>query len=116
VLVQEANRRRDQEGDAPFAAAAMASRRRLRPILLTSLTTFAGLFPMILETDPQARFLVPMAIALGVGTLISGLLLPLTVPAGLLVIDDVASWWRRASETARPHEPDPAELRDATPA
>ena len=95
VLVKEANRRRDEESEEPLEAAVGAARRRLRPILLTSLTTFAGLFPMILETDPQALFLVPMAIALGVGTLISGLLLPFTVPAGLMVVDDLARLARR---------------------
>jgi multidrug efflux pump subunit AcrB len=95
VLVKEANRRRDEEQARPLEAAAGAARRRLRPILLTSLTTFAGLFPMILETDPQALFLVPMAIALGVGTLFSGLLLPITVPAGLMVLADVRAALRR---------------------
>ena len=44
---------------------------RFLPILLTSLTTFAGLAPMIFETSSQARFLVPMAIALGFGTFFS---------------------------------------------
>ena len=60
-----------EEGMPVELAVVAAGRRRFRPILLTSLTTFAGLVPMIFETSSQARFLVPMAIALGFGTLLS---------------------------------------------
>ena len=79
VLNQEISRLQDDEGMDIEEAVIMAGRRRFRPILLTSLTTFAGLAPMIFETSSQARFLVPMAIALGFGTLLSApvvLLLP----------------------------------------
>ncbi len=56
----------------PFTEAVLqAGARRFRPIVLTSLTTFFGLAPMILETSTQARFLVPMAISLGFGVLFS---------------------------------------------
>lgn len=88
VLTQEMNRRVRGEGEDVFDAAAGAARRRFRPILLTSLTTFAGLAPMIFETDPQALFLVPMAIALGFGTLVSGILVLFGVPAALLAVED----------------------------
>ncbi len=70
VLNQETNRLL-AEGRPLADAVVAAARRRLRPILLTSLTTFAGLAPMIFETSGQARFLVPMAIALGFGVLLS---------------------------------------------
>lgn len=69
VLNQEINRLLAEEGLPIREAVVRAARRRFRPILLTSLTTFAGLAPMIFETSSQARFLVPMAIALGFGTL-----------------------------------------------
>ena len=79
VLNQEINRLMVFEGLDAHDAIIQGTRRRFRPILLTSLTTFAGLAPMIFETSSQARFLVPMAIALGFGTLFSApvvLLLP----------------------------------------
>ncbi|RJP35311.1 MAG: efflux RND transporter permease subunit [Phycisphaerales bacterium] len=71
----------------PFETAALeASKRRFRPILLTSLTTFVGLAPMIFETSPQARYLVPMAIALGFGILFSAAVVLLMMPACHLII------------------------------
>lgn len=57
------------QGMSHFEACIEAGRRRFRPIVLTSLTTFFGLAPMILETSQQARFLVPMAISIGFGVL-----------------------------------------------
>jgi len=45
-----------------------AGARRFRPVMLTSLTTFAGLTPLLLEKSTQAKFLQPMAISLGFGT------------------------------------------------
>jgi multidrug efflux pump subunit AcrB len=66
----------------PFAEAALeASKRRFRPILLTSLTTFFGLAPMIFETSPQALYLVPMAIALGFGIMFSAAVVLIMIPA-----------------------------------
>lgn len=88
VLTQEMNRRMRDAEEPAFEAAAGAARRRFRPILLTSLTTFAGLAPMIFETDPQTLFLVPMAISLGFGTLFSGVLVLYGVPAALLTVED----------------------------
>ena len=63
--------------------------RRFRPIMLTSLTTFLGLTPMILEQSAQARFLVPMAISLGFGVLFATFIILLLVPALYLMIEDV---------------------------
>jgi len=69
-----------REGATPVEAAIQASTRRFRPIVLTSLTTFFGLAPMIFETSAQARYLVPMAIALGFGVMISGAVVLLLIP------------------------------------
>ena len=71
VLNEEINRLLHEERMPLEEAVVAAGRRRFRPIVLTSLTTFAGLAPMIFETSSQALFLVPMAIALGFGTLLS---------------------------------------------
>jgi len=75
-------------GNAPIDAIVLAAQRRFRPILLTALTTFLGLGPMIFETSLQALFLVPMAIALGVGTLVSAALVLTFIPAVMALIED----------------------------
>jgi len=61
--------------------------RRLRPILLTSLTTFFGLIPMIFETSIQARFLIPMALSLGFGVLFSTVVVLLVVPCLYIMVE-----------------------------
>ena len=90
VLVQEMNRQMHEHGLPITEAVVAAGARRFRPILLTSLTTFAGLAPMIFETSSQARFLVPMAIALGFGTLFSAPVV-LVLPACLMTIQRKAA-------------------------
>ncbi len=65
-----------------------AGQRRFRPILLTSLTTFFGLMPMILETSVQAQFLVPMAISLAFGILFATGITLVLIPAFYLVLED----------------------------
>ncbi len=95
VLAQEFNRLRQAEEMGVHTAAVGAARRRFRPIFLTSVTTFAGLSPMIFETDPQALFLVPMAIALGFGTLLSGMAIVFVLPCLLVVHADLAAAWSR---------------------
>ncbi len=89
VLIDAANSfRSGDEGMGPFEAITAAGVRRLRPILLTSLTTFFGLVPMILESSAQARFLIPMAISLGFGVLlVTGIVLVL-VPAIYGILED----------------------------
>ena len=66
VLVHYVNRRRAEHGDLTRAVYE-AGLARFRPIILTSLTTFAGLTPLLLEKSVQAKFLIPMAISLGFG-------------------------------------------------
>ncbi|MBN1492136.1 MAG: efflux RND transporter permease subunit [Phycisphaerae bacterium] len=66
-----------------------ASIRRFRPIMLTSLTTFFGLAPMIFEDSIQARFLVPMAISLGYGILFSTVVVLLFIPAVHRITHDI---------------------------
>ena len=89
VLVHAANSFRDTGGLSPFEAVARAGARRFRPIILTSLTTFFGLAPMIFETSVQARFLIPMAISLGFGILFSTFIALLLVPSLYLMVEDV---------------------------
>ncbi|MDA0329839.1 MAG: efflux RND transporter permease subunit [Gemmatimonadetes bacterium] len=91
VLVDSVNRFRE-EGMELFAAVVAGSARRLRPILLTSLTTFFGLAPMILEQSSAARFLVPMAISLGFGALFVTVIALLVVPSLYMILEDLKAW------------------------
>ena len=88
VLVDYVNRHRN-DGHGIIDAVWNAGAARFRPILLTSLTTFAGLTPMLLETDLQARFLIPMAISLGFGILFATTITLLLVPCVYMMLEDV---------------------------
>tara|TARA_Y100000588_G_scaffold394370_1_gene514469 strand:+ start:506 stop:3706 length:3201 start_codon:yes stop_codon:yes gene_type:complete len=90
VLVDYVNRHRIK-GDSVISAAWEAGAARFRPIILTSLTTFAGLSPMLFETDLQAKFLIPMAISLGFGILFATAITLILVPSIYLVLEDLKS-------------------------
>lgn len=72
----------------PDEAVARAGTLRFRAILLTSLTTFAGLMPIILERSLQARFLIPMAISLGYGVLFATGITLLLIPCLYIILED----------------------------
>ena len=88
ILIAATNKFREN-GMSRFEAVAAGGARRFRPIVLTSLTTFFGLAPMIIETSVQARFLVPMAISLGFGVLFATAITLLVVPAIYMIIEDI---------------------------
>ncbi len=90
VLVDYVNRER-KSGHDPLRAAWEAGAARFRPILLTSMTTFAGLTPMLLETDLQARFLIPMAVSLSFGILFATVITLILVPCIYLMIHDATA-------------------------
>ena len=92
VLVDWINRRR-REGVAGAEAVRTAGVARFRPILLTSLTTFFGLAPLLLERSTQAQFLIPMAVSLGFGILFATLLSLILVPAGYMMLEDLKGWF-----------------------
>ena len=117
VLVDATNEYRAR-GLGAYAAIHTAGLRRFRPILLTSLTTFFGLAPMIVETSVQARFLIPMAISLGFGVLFSTFVTLLLVPAAYMILEDLSLIWRfirgrplhpEADPPGEEHGPDPEE-------
>ncbi|VVS93912.1 efflux RND transporter permease subunit [Desulfoluna spongiiphila] len=83
-----------------------AGQRRFRPILLTSLTTFFGLVPMILETSVQAQFLIPMAISLGFGILFATLITLLLIPSLYMILEDArgALWQRKENQSFLSHD------------
>src|SRR5210317_285523 len=87
LLIDYVNRVR-RKGTSLLDAVMEAGQRRYRPILLTSLTTFFGLMPMILETSVQAQFLVPMAISLAFGILFATGITLLLIPTLYMVLED----------------------------
>ena len=91
VLIDYANRQR-REAIGPAEAIRAAGLRRFRPIILTTLTTFGGLAPMIFETSRQARFMIPMALSLGFGILFATVITLILVPCLYLLIDDIHQW------------------------
>jgi multidrug efflux pump subunit AcrB len=109
VLIDAINRFRD-DGMGIWEAVVSGAARRFRPILLTSLTTFFGLAPMIWETSVQARFLVPMAVSLGFGVLVATLITLLIVPCSYIILDDAhrGSSNLAARLRGRPTVPPPA--------
>jgi multidrug efflux pump subunit AcrB len=88
VLIHAANRIRG-EGHHPIDAIKRAGPLRFRAIILTSLTTFAGLTPMLLERSVQAQFLIPMAISLAFGVLFATWITLLLIPCGYVIMDDI---------------------------
>ena len=86
ILVEYANKKFEQ-GHSALDAITEACRRRIRPILLTTITTFFGLAPMVFETSRQAQFVVPMAVSLGFGILFTTLVCLLVLPSLYLVLN-----------------------------
>jgi multidrug efflux pump subunit AcrB len=87
IMVDYANRLDDDY--TAYQAIEEAGVRRFRPILLTTLTTFGGLTPIILETSRQATYLIPMAISLGFGILFATSIILVIVPCLYMVGDDL---------------------------
>jgi multidrug efflux pump subunit AcrB len=94
VLVDYTNRKR-KEGMNIKQAVFESGGRRFRPVLLTSLTTFAGLMPLLFEKSTQAQFLIPMAISLGFGILFATVITLFIVPLNYLILEDVKRYFRR---------------------
>jgi multidrug efflux pump subunit AcrB len=88
VLIDFANRK-ERTGMSRRDAVHEAGIQRFRPIILTTLTTFGGLSPMIFETSRQARFLIPMALSLGYGILFATVITLILVPSLYLIMDDL---------------------------
>lgn len=88
IMVDYANRRRKGDVSA-YDAIHEAGLRRFRPIILTTLTTFGGLTPIIFETSLQAQYLIPMAISLGFGIIFATTIILLLVPSLYLILEDI---------------------------
>lgn len=90
ILIDFINRA-DRSGIEIQKAVVASGIARFRPVLLTTLTTIAGLFPLLLERSFQAQFLIPMAVSISFGLLVATLLTLLYVPALYLIIRDIVN-------------------------
>jgi len=117
VMVDYANRLRSRDGMSAREAIIHAGVRRFRPIMLTTLTTFGGLSPIIFETSRQSQFLIPMAISLAFGILFATPIILILVPCLYTVVEDLRVVLARMTgadqDTAArpPHDEDTLERR-----
>ena len=106
--------RREEPNERPDRHIVDAACRRLRAVLVTSLTTIGGLLPLMFETSPQAQFLIPMAISVCFGLMFATLLILLFTPACLSYHQQAAAFLRNMRERTgfpfgAPRPPAPAE-------
>lgn len=100
IMIDFANKRR-LAGDSIYEAIHEAGLRRFRPIILTTMTTFGGLAPIILETSSQAFYLIPMAISLGFGIIFATTIILVIVPCLYLILEDIKLLRKRGSTVKR---------------
>jgi multidrug efflux pump subunit AcrB len=86
VLVDFINKKRS-EGIKLMESVLTAGASRFRPVMLTSLTTFIGLMPLLFEQSTQAQFLIPMAVSLGFGILFATFITLILVPVNYLIVE-----------------------------
>ena len=119
ILVDYVNRQR--RAGVPLRESILtAGSARFRPIFLTSVTTFAGLTPLLLETSLQAQFLIPMAISLAFGVVFASPVILLLVPCTYMILEDLGRAARWVVGRPSVTEPDrstmlPAPLKGGSP-
>lgn len=92
VMVDYINRQR-RIGIPTFEAVTMAGVARFRPILLTSVTTFVGLIPLMTNKDPETFMFIPMAISLAFGVLFATVITLFLIPSLYLMLEDWLHFW-----------------------
>ncbi|SDR66486.1 efflux RND transporter permease subunit [Christiangramia echinicola] len=93
IMIDYANKK--LESNSIYDAIHEAGIRRFRPIMLTTLTTFGGLTPVILETSSQAYYLIPMAISLGFGIVFATSIILIIVPCLYLISEDIRLYFEK---------------------
>ncbi|CAH9065038.1 Multidrug resistance protein MdtB [Pseudoalteromonas haloplanktis] len=93
VLVDFINKKRS-EGLDLMEAVKTAGVARFRPVMLTSLTTFIGLMPLLFEKATQAQFLIPMAVSLGFGIIFATFITLLLVPVNYMLMERFQGWFK----------------------
>jgi len=101
ILVDFVNRER-RLGIPLVQAVTDAASKRFRAILLTSLTTFFGLVPIVLETSLQAQIVIPMAASLAFGILFATVITLFLIPSLYIILEDFGQWWSEAWSHAIP--------------
>ncbi|OCQ23442.1 acriflavine resistance protein B [Pseudoalteromonas luteoviolacea] len=94
VLVDYINKQRSR-GKEVMEAVLTAGAARFRPVMLTSITTFFGLMPLLFEQETQAQFLIPMAVSLGFGIVFATFITLILVPVNYLIVDKLKSFGRQ---------------------
>ncbi len=95
VMVDFTNKKRS-EGINAYDAVIHSGSARFRPILLTSLTTFAGLLPLIFERSIQAQFLIPMAVSLAFGIIFATVITLFLIPCAYMATEDLKRLFKKA--------------------
>ncbi|MCP9201366.1 efflux RND transporter permease subunit [Gramella sp. GC03-9] len=101
IMIDYANKKRKKDTVTVYDAIHEAGLRRFRPILLTTMTTFGGLTPIILETSSQAYYLIPMAISLGFGIVFATSIILIIVPCLYLILEDIQEFVKRKKEKVK---------------
>ncbi len=101
VLIDAANKKRRKDKMKPYDAVINAARQRFRPIILTTMTTFVGLAPMMFEKSVQAQILIPMAVSLGYGILFSTFLTLVLIPALYMIDEDLRHMFKLVKRFGR---------------
>ncbi len=104
ILVSAVQRHRDK-GDSLMEALQAGARERLRPVLMTSITTIVGVTPILFEASLQAQLLQPLAITLVFGLMLAPLLVLVYVPCVMAIGGDLRRWlraWRSRRTTSDP--------------
>jgi multidrug efflux pump subunit AcrB len=100
VMVDYTNQAR-AKGEVLIEAIKRAGKVRFRAILLTSLTTFIGLIPLMFSDSTQAQFLIPMAVSLGYGVLFATFITLLLTPCFYLLIERGREWTGMVTATEK---------------
>ena len=93
IMIDYANQMR--KNHSARESISLAGIRRFRPIMLTTLTTFGGLMPIIFEKSSQAQYIIPMAISLGFGILFSTAIILVLVPCLYMILEDIQGLFSR---------------------
>lgn len=104
-----------RQGMEAREAVIKGTKQRFRPILLTSLTTFLGVYPLITETSLQAQFLIPLAVSIGYGVLIGTLIIVFTVPAIFMAQHNITAAIKAMLSIAKPPAPEPVKTEASSP-
>lgn len=106
VMVDYINKARAR-GETLVDAVMHGGQRRFRAIVLTSLTTFVGLIPILMETSLQAKIVIPMAISLAFGVLFATFVTLLLLPCLYLILDDLQIRFRKLVHWFAPYRNKP---------